>query len=67
MGNQPIKVLIVDDHVMVRKGIKALLSEYEDITVIGEAADGLKAIDMVEALETGCRLDRPGNACNGRH
>ena len=51
MGNQPIKVLIVDDHVMVRKGIKALLSEYEDITVIGEAADGLKAIDMVEALK----------------
>ena len=51
MGNQPIQVLIVDDHVMVRKGIKALLSEYEDISVTGEAANGLKAIEMVEQLK----------------
>ncbi len=51
MGNQPIQVLIVDDHVMVRKGIKALLSEYEDISVTGEAANGLKAIEMVDQLK----------------
>lgn len=51
MGNQPIQVLIVDDHVMVRKGIKALLTEYEDISVIGEAANGLKAIELVERLK----------------
>jgi NarL family two-component system response regulator LiaR len=51
MGNQPIQVLIVDDHIMVRKGIKALLTEYEDISVIGEAANGLKAIELVERLK----------------
>ena len=51
MGNQPIQVLIVDDHMMVRKGIKALLTEYEDISVIGEAANGLKAIELVERLK----------------
>jgi two-component system, NarL family, response regulator LiaR len=51
MSNQPIKVLIVDDHAMVRKGMKALLSEYEDISVIGEAANGLKAIELVNQLK----------------
>ncbi len=51
MGDQPIQVLIVDDHNMVRKGIKALLAEYEDISVIGEAANGLKAIELVERLK----------------
>lgn len=51
MGNQPIQLLIVDDHAMVRKGMKALLSEYPDINVIGEAANGLKAIELVEKLQ----------------
>jgi two-component system, NarL family, response regulator LiaR len=51
MGNQPIQVVIVDDHIMVRKGIKALLTEYEDIRVIGEAANGLIAIEQVERLK----------------
>jgi NarL family two-component system response regulator LiaR len=50
MENQPIQVLIVDDHAMVRKGIQALLNEYEDIEVIGEAANGLKAIELVDRL-----------------
>jgi two-component system, NarL family, response regulator LiaR len=51
MGNQPIQVLIVDDHTMVRKGIKALLSEYPDIYVVGEAANGVKAIELTESLK----------------
>jgi NarL family two-component system response regulator LiaR len=51
MGNQPIQVLLVDDHAMVRKGMTALLNEYEDIQVIGEAANGLKAIELIERLE----------------
>ncbi len=51
MGNQPIQVLIVDDHTMVRQGMKALLQEYEDIHVIGEAANGLKAIELVDRLK----------------
>lgn len=50
MGNQPIRVLIVDDHTMVRRGMKVLLDEYEDIEVVGEASNGLKAIEAVEQL-----------------
>jgi two-component system, NarL family, response regulator LiaR len=51
MDYQPIKVLVVDDHAMVRKGVKALLGEYDDVLVIGEASDGLKAIELVKSLK----------------
>ncbi len=51
MIDHKIQVLIVDDHVMVRKGIIALLNEYADILVVGEAPNGLKAIDSVEQLK----------------
>ncbi len=46
MGNPPIHVLIVDDQAMVRKGLKILLSQYDDIQVIGEAANGLVAVQI---------------------
>jgi two-component system, NarL family, response regulator LiaR len=42
---RPIEVLIVDDHMMVRDGLKLFLSIYSDIAVIGEAADGAEALD----------------------
>ena len=48
---QPIRVMIVDDHTIVRKGIKALLAETNDIEVIGEAADGLEAVQLSKRLE----------------
>ena len=51
MGNHQIQVLLVDDHVMVRKGMKALLDEYEDIHVIGEAANGSVAIELAQQLK----------------
>jgi NarL family two-component system response regulator LiaR len=53
MTNQEhaIRVLIVDDHVIVRKGIKALLAETNDIQVVGEADDGLEAIRLSKELE----------------
>src|SRR3989304_8762223 len=41
-----IKVLIVDDHPLVRKGIKTLLSIYDDIEVIGEAENGKEALEI---------------------
>jgi two-component system, NarL family, response regulator LiaR len=41
-----IKVLIVDDHPLVRKGLRTLLDVYEDIEITGEAADGRDAIKM---------------------
>jgi two-component system, NarL family, response regulator LiaR len=43
-----IKVLIVDDHPLVRKGINILLGVYDDIEVVGEAEDGREAIEVCE-------------------
>ncbi len=41
-----IKVLIVDDHAMVREGIRTLLSLHQDISIVGEATNGLEAVEM---------------------
>jgi DNA-binding NarL/FixJ family response regulator len=43
---QPLKVLLVDDHAMVRSGFAMVLSVEDDIEVVGEAADGLLAIEQ---------------------
>jgi len=45
-----IKVLVVDDHAVVREGICALLSLQKDLEVVGEAVDGRDAIDKVQRL-----------------
>ena len=42
-----IKVLIADDHDLVREGISKLLELYDDIEVIGEAGDGLETVNLV--------------------
>jgi two-component system, NarL family, response regulator LiaR len=49
--SKPIKIMIVDDHAMVRKGMKAFLSEFDDMLVIGEASDGWKAVELVQPLK----------------
>ena len=46
-----IRVLIADDHAIVRDGIRALLNLADDIEVVGEAGDGREAIARVSALE----------------
>jgi two-component system response regulator NreC len=43
-----IRVLIVDDHTLVRDGIKALLALATDIEVVGEAANGMEALEKVK-------------------
>jgi two-component system, NarL family, response regulator LiaR len=47
----PIRVLIVDDHTIVRKGIRALLAEVETIAVVGEARSGQEAVAQVQGLD----------------
>ncbi|WP_242343181.1 response regulator [Anaeromyxobacter terrae] len=46
-----IRVVIVDDHAILREGIRALLQLHADIEVVGEAADGRGAIAAVEQLD----------------
>ncbi|MBM3132180.1 MAG: response regulator transcription factor [Chloroflexi bacterium] len=46
----PIRVLVVDDHSIVRQGVHALLSMAPDLEVIGEATNGREAIEMVAKL-----------------
>jgi DNA-binding NarL/FixJ family response regulator len=46
MGERPIRVLIADDHALVRQGLRALLSAKPDFEVVGEACDGREAIQM---------------------
>ena len=45
-----IRVLLVDDHTMVREGIRSVLESYPDIEVAGEASDGEEAFQMVGVL-----------------
>ena len=45
-----IRILIADDHAIVRKGIRALLATEADIEVVGEAADGKEAVEKAERL-----------------
>ena len=46
-----ITVLIADDHALFREGLVMLLAQQDDIEVVGEAADGLQALRMAEALQ----------------
>jgi two-component system NarL family response regulator len=41
-----IKVLIVDDHLMVRKGLALLISEFKDLQLVGEASNAIDAIEL---------------------
>ncbi len=50
MTTKPIRLLIVDDQGIVRKGIRALLAEVKDMQVIGEAGDGLEAVRLTDSL-----------------
>jgi two-component system nitrate/nitrite response regulator NarL len=43
----PIRVMLVDDHVLFRKGVEALLTAHEDFDVVGEASNGKEAVEKV--------------------
>jgi DNA-binding NarL/FixJ family response regulator len=47
----PIRVIVADDHPVVREGTRELLDREDDIEVVGEAADGAEAVRLVEELQ----------------
>lgn len=49
--SQPVRVIIVDDHGMVRKGLMAYLNNRPDMIVVGEGRDGREAINLCEQLQ----------------
>ena len=49
--DHPIRVLIADDHAMVRQGLCGLLAAYGNIQVVGEAADGEEAVTLTIQLQ----------------
>jgi two-component system, NarL family, response regulator LiaR len=46
----PIRILLVDDHIVVRSGLSAVLSMQDDFKVVGEAGDGEEAVRLCERL-----------------
>ena len=50
-AQKPIRVLLVDDHTIVRKGIRALLAQVAHIAVVGEASNGQEAVAQAQTLD----------------
>jgi DNA-binding NarL/FixJ family response regulator len=63
---KPLRILLVDDHVLFRKGIAALLHARSDMTVVGEADNGLEAMERVpEVAPEVILMDIDMPECNG--
>ena len=46
----PVRVFVVDDHAVVRRGLRAYLESVDSMEVVGEAADGQAALEQIAAL-----------------
>ncbi|MEO7859242.1 MAG: PAS domain S-box protein [Nitrospirales bacterium] len=49
-SQHPIRVLLVDDHAMMREGLRSVLDTYSAVQIVGEAQDGEEALALVESL-----------------
>lgn len=45
-----IKIIIVDDHPLIKEGVKQILSFYEDIHIVGEGSNGKEALDLIQNI-----------------
>ena len=50
-GDDVVRVLLADDHAVVREGLKALINSQADMTVVGEATDGAEAVELARRLQ----------------
>ena len=46
-----VTILLADDHPIVRQGLRHLFEEEQDIKIVGEASDGLQAVQLTEKLK----------------
>ncbi len=66
-GDKKIRIALVDDHTLFRSGLKALLTRQDDFEVVGEAADGLEGVKLVEQVKPDIvLLDLDMPTMNGR-
>ncbi|HEY0952014.1 response regulator transcription factor [Nocardioides sp.] len=47
----PARILLVDDHALVRRGVRLILDQEPDLTVVAEAADGAEAVELARSLD----------------
>ncbi len=50
-GRRPIRLLLADDHAVMRQGLATVLSQHDDLEIVGEAADGLDALEQARRLQ----------------
>jgi len=48
----PYKIVLADDHVLVRQGIKRIIEEHDKYKVVGEAGDGLELLNVLQQVTT---------------
>ncbi len=51
MNTKPVRILLADDHSLVRQGFRRILESHPDFEIVGEAADGRQAVEMTEKLK----------------
>ena len=52
-----IRILVADDHALIRMGLVSLVNTEPDITVVAEAADGKQAVEMFDKCQSGPGVD----------
>lgn len=62
----PIRVLLADDHAMLRAGFRTILDLQPDIAVVGEAASGSEAVTLAGSLQPDV-ITMDADARHGRH
>ena len=50
-NSQPIRIMLVDDHQMVRNGLSTFLMIYDDLELVAQAEDGQQALDLFERIQ----------------
>ena len=51
INNNKTTIIIADDHTIVRQGIRSLLEQEPDFVVVGDAADGVQALELIEHVQ----------------